>query len=86
MASVMDITVNVLGNSNISGGRGPGTGRRDSSNVSSNGSNYNMGKTSPVKKNDEGMATFTVDVPTRGSLTLGIGVKEMGGGCVMVEV
>lgn len=86
MASVMDIAVNILENCSISGGRRPGTGRRDSSNVTSNGSSYNMGKASPVNKKDEGMATFTVDVPTRGSLTLGIGVKEMGGGCVMVEV
>ena len=72
---------------NIRRNAGDGHGRTNAGghrrSVSSN--NSSRARAASVQK-DEGMVTFTVDVHTGGSLTLGIGVKELGGGCVVVEV
>lgn len=57
----------------------------DGRRVSDGGS---LGKSGSIssRKDEGGLVTFTVDVHTGGSVTLGISVKELGGGAVLVEV
>lgn len=78
MAAVLDVAVSLFGTSGSGGRRSSGSsnGRPEAGGV---------GK-SDAGKNDEGLVTFTVDVHTGGCTTLGIGVKELGGGAVVVEV
>lgn len=91
MAAVLDIAINLFGGSGSSGGesarrssRTNSSGRRSGSS-SSRRNGTSSDKKGASKKND-GLVTFTVDVHTEGSMTLGIGVKELGGGAVVVEV
>ncbi|CAM9391924.1 unnamed protein product [Hapterophycus canaliculatus] len=79
MANLLDISVNLFGSE-----RGDGGGRRQSS--GSNGSK--RGKRSRATSSygrHEKLITFTVDVHTGGVNTLGVTVKELGGGAVFVE-
>ena len=70
MANLLDIAVSLFG------GAGSG-GTKTNSNSTGAGGRRNTG---------EKLVTFTVDVHTGSSTTLGITVKELGGGAVYVEV
>lgn len=79
MSAVLDIAVNLFGS-------GSGRGGRSSSGGSGVKYSVSTGKDGSGKRREEGLVTFTVDVHTGGSTTLGIGVKELGGGAVVVQV
>lgn len=70
MANLLDIAVSLFGGSGSGGTK---------SNITSNGADGR-------RKTDEKLVTFTVDVHTGSSTTLGVTVKELGGGAVYVEV
>lgn len=72
MANLLDIAVSLFG-----GAGSGGTKTNSSSNGSVDGMRRNVG---------EKLVTFTVDVHTGSSTTLGVTVKELGGGAVYVEV
>lgn len=74
---MLDIAVNLFGSG--------GGGRRSGGGSGFKGG-FITGKDGLGKRREEGLVTFTVDVHTGGSTTLGIGVKELGGGAVVVQV
>ena len=77
MSAVLDIAVNIFGTG--------GGGRGDNWRRSSSGSTGSVDR-SGLGGHEDGLVTFTIDVPTGGSTSLGITVKELGGGAVFVEV
>lgn len=79
MANLLDIAVSLFGSGGGAGGRG---GRHS---IDGDGSNRSGGAVKSKKKKEK-LVTFTVDVHTGGSMTLGVTVKELGGGAVFVEV
>ncbi|CAM9146896.1 unnamed protein product [Ectocarpus sp. 13 AM-2016] len=78
MANLLDIAVSLFGSGLGAGGRG---GRHS---IDGDGSSKSSGVVKSKKK-EEKLVTFTVDVHTGGSMTLGVTVKELGGGAVFVE-
>ncbi|CBN76111.1 conserved unknown protein [Ectocarpus siliculosus] len=78
MANLLDIAVSLFGSGDGAGGRG---GRHS---IDGDGSSKSSGVVKSKKK-EEKLVTFTVDVHTGGSMTLGVTVKELGGGAVFVE-
>lgn len=82
MSAVLDIAVNLFGPG--SGGSGDGGRRSSAGNRTKRGAG-SVGRGGPGGY-DDGLMTFTIDVPTGGSMSLGITVKELGGGAVFVEV
>ncbi|CAN0313422.1 unnamed protein product, partial [Ectocarpus fasciculatus] len=78
MANLLDIAVSLFGSGGGAGGRG---GRHS---IDGDGSNRSAGAVKSEKKKEK-LVTFTVDVHTGGSMTLGVTVKELGGGAVFVE-
>ena len=80
MSAVLDISVNLFGS-------GVGDdGRRSSASNAMNRGAGSAGRGVGPGGYDDGLMTFTIDVPTGGSTSLGITVKELGGGAVFVEV
>lgn len=85
MANLLDIAVTLFG---------PGGGGRHSAGGDSGGATRGPGgsagtPSSRVNKNkskDDKLVTFTVDVHAGNSMTLGVTVKELGGGAVFVQV
>lgn len=87
MANLLDIAVTLFGPSG-GGGSGGGGGRHsgggDTGSTGTPSSSSSRVKQS--KNKDDKLVTFTVDVHAGNSTTLGVTVKELGGGAVFVEV
>ncbi|CAM9743661.1 unnamed protein product, partial [Laminaria digitata] len=84
MSAVLDIAVNLFGPGGGGGGGGD-EGRRSSTGNGAKLGAGSVGSGGGPGGHDEGLMTFTIDVPTGGSMSLGITVKELGGGAVFVE-
>lgn len=78
VSAVWDIAAKLFGTTSTTGGGGASGG--DMRGPAS------WGGVGGGRGADSGLATFTVDVHTDGSAKLGIGVKELGGGAVVVQV
>lgn len=85
MSAVLDVSVNLFGPGDGGDGVGDDGRRSSASNAAKRGAG-SVGRGGGPGGYDDGLTTFTIDVPTGGSMSLGITVKELGGGAVFVEV